>query len=57
MTDETFELIKDNISFDVSREELDEILDAAENLGYYDGEYSNNPGSLFAFIDGYMSKD
>lgn len=57
MTGEIYELLSDNIAFEVSRDELQTILDLAENLGYYDGEYSNQPAQLIAFIDGYLSRE
>jgi hypothetical protein len=37
--------------------ELQTILDIAENLGYYDGHYSDQPTQLIAFIDGYLSRE
>lgn len=55
ITDEIYELLSNNISFKISKDEMQNILDIAENLGYYDGEYSNNPSELIAFIDGYLS--
>ena len=38
-------------------DEIYEILNVTENLGYYDGEYTNHPDTLIAFIDGYLSKN
>ena len=57
MTDEIYEILSDNISFEISKEEMEKILNVTENLGYYDGEYTNHPDTLIAFIDGYLSKN
>lgn len=57
MSNETYKLLKNNLSItDVTKEELQEALDAAENIGYYDGEWSDQPACLIAFIEGYLSK-
>jgi hypothetical protein len=56
MSNETYKLLKRNLLVvDATREELQEALDAAENLGYYDGEWSDQPACLIAFVDGFLS--
>ena len=57
MTDEIYNILVSNISFpNISKEEMSKILDVAENIGYYNGEYTNDPNALTSFIDGYLSK-
>ena len=55
MSDEIYNLISRNIALKCSKEEMRDILEIAESLGYYDGHYSNEPQALIAFVDGFLS--
>lgn len=56
MSNETYQMLIGNLQLTATREELQEALDAAENLGYYDGDWSDQPACLIAFVEGFLSK-
>lgn len=54
MTDETYNILSDFCN-EKNRDELDEAFDAADNEGYVQDDYSNNPTELISYIIGYLA--
>lgn len=54
MTEEILGLLRDNLSMNLTDEEIIEAFNVATDEDYSDGEYSNNPQELIAFITGYI---
>jgi hypothetical protein len=54
MTEEILGILKDHLTIGLTDDEIIEAFEIATNEGYSDGEYSNNPQELIAFITGYI---